>query len=220
MEEYDSLKKEIELSEKKEESDSNTNENTEKTEEKGNDEVKNEDVEVLAEYTLSDGIGWYTRHFMVIKNNSNETIDVSTSSLAYSEDGSMVGAADSSFNALGAGCTSVTYEAFETEANISSYETKINASKSDYYKSVIQDLSYEQNDIEGGAVFQVTNNGSEPAEYVEGYALFFLNGELVEYGSDYFMDDDSQIKPDETISKQITSYKEFDKIEFYFTGRR
>ena len=57
-------------------------------------------------------------------------------------------------------------------------------------------------------------------EYVEGYALFFLNGELVEYGSDYFMDDDSQIKPDETISKQITSYKEFDKIEFYFTGRR
>lgn len=28
-------------------------------------------VEIIAEYTLSDCIGWYTRHFMVIKNNSN-----------------------------------------------------------------------------------------------------------------------------------------------------
>ena len=27
------------------------------------------EVDILAEYTLPDGIGWYTRHFMVIKNN-------------------------------------------------------------------------------------------------------------------------------------------------------
>ncbi|RKJ44437.1 hypothetical protein D7X98_11350 [bacterium 1XD8-76] len=81
-------------------------------------------VDVLAEYTISDGIGWYTRRFMIIKNNSNETVDVSTSSLAYSSDGTMVGA------------------------------------------------------------------------------------------------DDSELKPGETISKQITSYEEFDSMQFYLTGRR
>lgn len=177
-------------------------------------------VEVLAEYTISDGIGWYTRRFMIIKNNSNETVDVSTSSLAYSSDGTMVGADDSDFYALGAGCTSVLYEAFETDSDISYYEGNMKVKRSEYYESVIQDLSYVQNNVDDGAIFQVTNNGSEPADFVEGYVLFFKNGQLVHYESSYFTDDDSELKPGETISKQITSYEEFDSMQFYLTGRR
>lgn len=177
-------------------------------------------IEIVAEYTLSDGIGWYTRHFMIIKNNSDTTVDVSTSSIAYSADGTMVSAADASFDALGADCTSIMYEAFETEAEIDHYETTMNVKESEYYESVIQDLSYTQNDIDGGAIFQVTNNGDKPAEFVEGYALFFAGDELVEFTSAYFTDDDSEIKPGATISKQMDAYNEFDRIEFYLTGRR
>lgn len=185
-------------------------------------EVKEEDVgvEILAEYTLSDGINWYTRHFMIVKNNSPETLDVSTSSLAYAEDGTMVSAADSSLEALGAGCTSIMYEAFETDEKINRYETELKTEPSEYYKSVIQDLSVKQNDIKDGAVFQVTNNGEEAAEFVEGYALFFSNGNLVNFESAYFTDDDSKIDPGKTISQQMTSHEDFDKIEFYLTGRR
>ncbi len=199
----------------------NTDDQEEKTsiaEDDGN--ASKIDVEVLAEYTLPDGLGWYTRHFIVVKNNSSETVDISTSSLAYSEDGTMVSAADGSLEALGAGCTSVFYEAFETDADIDHYETTLNTSKSKYYKSVIQDLSYVQNDIDGGAIFQVTNNGNEAAEFVEGYALFFRDGELVEYSNTYFTDDDLEIKPGKTISKQFDSYENFDRIEFYLTGRK
>lgn len=177
-------------------------------------------VEILSEYTLSDGIGWYTRHFMIIRNNARETVDVSTSSLAYSKDGAIIGAGDSKFYALGAGCTSVIYEAFETGTKISRYETELKSHPSKHYESAIQDLEYVQNDIEDGAVFQVTNNGEKVAEFVEGYALFFLNDELVEYESAYFTDDDSELKPGETISKQLKSYEDFDRIEFYLTGRR
>lgn len=201
---------------------------TKETETKDNDVEKQENIdekeenniEILAEYTLSDGIGWYTRHFMVIRNNSSETVEVSTSSLAYQEDGTMVGAADTDFDALGSDCVSVIYEAFETDKDIAYYETDISSSPSKYYDSVIQDLSYIQNDIEDGAVFQVTNNGDEPAEFVQGYALFFLNDELVSYENTYMTDDDSEIKPGKTISKQFTSHKDFDRIEFYLTGRR
>ena len=185
-----------------------------------NDEFQQSDIEVLAEYTLADGIGWYTRHFMVVKNNSSKTVDISTASLAYAEDGTMIGAANGSFDALGAGCTSVMYEAFEVEGKIDHYETEMNSPQSRYYESVIQDLAYVQNDIKDGAIFQVTNNGEEAAEFVEGYALFFLNGELVGYDSMYFTDDDSEIKPGATISKQLTFNKEFDAIEFYLTGRK
>lgn len=197
----------------------------ESEEQKGSEqesEILNDDgeVEILAEYTLADGIGWYTRHFIVIKNNSSETVEVSTSSLAYAEDGSMVGAGNAGFDALGAGCTSVLYEAIETDVKIDHYDTKLTASKSAYYESVIQDLSFVQNDIENGAIFQVTNNGEDVAEFVKGYALFFKDGELVDYEDTYFTDDDSEIKPKDTISKQMTAYDEFDTIEFYLDGRK
>ena len=184
------------------------------------EEEFNDKIEIVAEYTLPDGIGWYTRHFMIVKNNSYETVDISTSSLAYDINGTMVSAANGEFNALGAGCVSVFYEAFDTDKNIDHYETEMNIKKSKYYKSVIQDLSYVKNDINGGAIFQVTNNGSEAAEFVEGFALFFLNGKLVDFDTAYFTDDDFEIKPGKTISKQITSRSDFDTIEFYFTGRR
>jgi len=181
---------------------------------------QNLDVEILEEYTYSDGLGWYTYHFMVIRNNSDVTVDVSTSSLAYKQDGTLVSADDASFDALGAGCTSVLYEAFDTESVISYYETDITVTKSKYYESVIQDLSYKQNNIENGAIFQVTNNGNEAARFVKGYVLFFAGEELVDFDSTYFTDDDSELKPGATISKQITSYKDFDRVEFYLTGRK
>lgn len=132
----------------------------------------------------------------------------------------MVGAKDASLDALGSGCTSMMYEAFETDAKIDHYDTSLKTSESKYYESVIQDLSYVQNDIDKGAIFQVTNNGEDPAEFVEGHALFFSNGELIWYESTYFTDDDSEIKPGETISKQFTSYENFDEIQFYLTGRK
>ncbi len=179
-----------------------------------------EKVEILAEYTLPDSIGWYTRHFIIVKNNSKTTVNISTSSIAYAKDGSMVSVADSSFEALGTGCTSVFYEAFETSAEIDHYNTEMNVTSSKYYNSVIQDLSYTQNNIEDGAIFQVKNDGESPAEFVEGYALFFLNGKLVGYDDAYFTDDESEIKPGATITKQLTSYENFDKVEFYLTGRR
>ena len=177
-------------------------------------------VEILAEYTLPDSIGWYTRHFMVVKNNSNKTVDISTSSLAYDKNGKIISSTDSSFYALGAGCTSMFYEAFETAEKIEYYNMSMNVVPSKYYKSVIQDLSFVQNDIDSGAIFQVTNNGTDTAEFVEGYALFFLNGELVDYDSAYFIDNNLEIKPQKTISKQLNSYEDFDSIEFYLTGRK
>lgn len=178
------------------------------------------DIEIISEYTYADSIGWYTYHFVVVKNNYNKTVRISTSSLAYGDNGQIVGAADSYFEALGPGCVSVYYEAFETDKKIKSYDTQINVNIDEMYSSVIQDLSYQKSEIDDGIVFQVTNNGKESAEFVEGYALFFNNGKIVGFESSYFTDDDSEIKPGKTIFKQFNCYEEFDDVEFYLTGRR
>ncbi len=177
-------------------------------------------VKILNEYTLPDGINWFTRHFMVVKNTSNVTVDISTSSIAYASDGSMISAGEASVVAVGAGCTTILCEALETSDVISYYETDLRAEESKYYKSVIKDLSYKENYINDGVIFQVKNKGNYAAEFVEGYALFFLNGELVEYDTTYFTDNDYEIKPGATITKQLSSYEKFDEVEFYLTGRR
>lgn len=177
-------------------------------------------IKIVAEYTLPDGIGWYTRHFIVVKNTSNTTVDISTSSIAYSKDGSMIAVGEGSLDALGAGCTSVFYEAFETDEEIAEYKTELTAKASKYYKSVIQDLSYETNDKKDGVIVQVTNNGDYAAEFVQAYALFFSGGELINYDYEYFTDDDYEIKPGNTMTKQLDSYEDFDNVEIYLTGRR
>ena len=178
-----------------------------------------EEIELIADYTLPDGLGWYTRHFMIIKNNSDHDIDVSTQSFIYDKDDEMIGFGESSYEALGPDCTTVVYESVELEDEVAYYECSISAKNSKYYRSAIQYLSYEKNDIKGGAVFKVTNNGDEAIPYLQGYVLFFLDDELVDYDYEYFMDDDDELKPGDTVTKQIKSYEDFDRIEMYFNGQ-
>ncbi len=182
------------------------------------DEESTDEIEILEEYTYTSEYSSYVRHFMVVKNNTNDTVKVSSQSFAYNPEGDLISAADASINALGAGCTTVFYEAFETDEEIVSYDTTISASES-YSTAVNQDLSYIETDISGGAIFQVTNNGNNAAEFVKGYTLFLLDGQLVDYDDTYFVGDNDEIQPGETISKQITSSKDYDTIEFYLDGR-
>ena len=219
-----------EASEKQNSTEASEKQNSSETSEKQNDNENssspnenisyNDKITVVKEYTLPDGIGWYTRHFMVIRNDSNVTLNVNTSSLAYDSTGAIISAADSEFDALGAGCTSFVCEAFETDETIAKYNTTIKASQSKYYESVIDDISYVTNKIKDGAVMQVTNNGSKAAMFLKGNALFFKGGELVYYEQNYYVDDDSELKPGDTITKQVTCNKDFDSIEFYVDGRR
>ena len=177
-------------------------------------------IVILREYTLSDSIGWYTRRFLVVQNTTSDTVNVYTSSLAYDEGGSLLGLGEGSVDALGSGCISVIIEHYETSTPIASYDTTLETEPSSYYKSVIQNLSYEALPVQGAVVVTVTNQGGEKAEFVEGYVLFFKDGAIVDYDSQYFTDSDSEIKPGASIRKQLETYEDFDEIEFYLTGRR
>ena len=190
----------------------------------GGDDTKEGQIQngiaILREYTLPDSIGWYTRHFLVVQNTTQETLEVHTSSLAYDEGGSLLGLGEGSVDALGSGCISVIIEAYETGTPIASYDTTVEATLSTYSQSVIQDLTYEEIPISGAAVVTVSNHGEEKAEFVEGYVLFFKNGVLVDYDSNYYTDSDYELKPGASIRKQFDTYADFDEIEVYLTGRR
>ena len=195
----------------------NTEDNN-STKEETDNKVDSSSIEVLEEYTYSDGF-WYTYHFVVIKNNSNKSVSISTSTLAYKSDNSLISAAEGSVDIIAPGATTIYYEAFETEEEIAYYETEMSIDTDVWYECGMSDLSYVMTEVADGAIFQVTNNGTKPIEFVEGYALFFENGKLVSWESQYFTDDDFEIKPDKTISKQFSAYTDFDNVKFYLRGR-
>ncbi len=180
-------------------------------------EIDPDSVTVVAEYTLPDSFGWYTRHYYVVRNDGNVAVDVSTNTVAYDADGNVVSSADGTLSALAPGCVALFYEAFETDAEVSSYDPVFSVRET-YYIPVMQDLSIERTDIKGGAVVKVTNNGEIDAEFVELTALFFMDGKLVDTDYTYCTNDDNIIPPGQTISAQLDSYEEFDTMEIYMSG--
>jgi hypothetical protein len=180
--------------------------------------VSASNIQVLEEYTYSYG-AWLTVHLVVIKNNNDKPVEISTSTLAYKSDGTLISVSNGTVDVVGSGCVTIYSEIFETEEEISYYDTELNVELEDWYECGLNDLSYTQTPVKDGAIFQVTNNGSKPIDFVQGYALFFKDNTLIGWSSEYFTDNDYNIKPGKTISKQISVYNEYDTVKFYLTGR-
>ena len=140
--------------------------------------------------------------------------------MAYSSDDEVVGFDDADVSVLGAGCTTVLIEYIETDEPIEYYETSLTAKENRSYSAVNQDLSCSVNIVKNGAVVSVTNDGDTAAKFAQGFILFFNGDELVYSDSAYFTDDDSNLVPDDTITKQMSCYEDFDRVEVYFDGRK
>ncbi len=221
QEEYDALLAELEELKAEQNSESTDSADTEINEEiNENEENYNDEVEIVAEYTVASWQNSRPYHFIIIKNNSNVTLTVRSSSMAYDADENIIGAGDADITALGSGCTSVLMEVMRAEGTTAKYDTDITTSVSDYYDSITQDLSYTQIDIENGAIFQVTNNSSDSAKNVTGYAFFMKDGDPVSYDSYSFYDEDFELKPGATITKQFDSRGDFDSVQFFLDGTR
>ncbi len=174
----------------------------------------------IKEYIYEDSIG-STSYYLIIKNNSDETVKISGNATAYDSSENVIGAGDCSVDVLGPGEETIAYFYFDFVSGLDHIDYKLNYSESDYYEPVINELSMEQNINDKNVVVTVTNNGTEAAEFVEVYALFFdQDNNIVGTSSAYAIDDDSELKPGESISKQLDIYDSFDHVECYLTGRR
>lgn len=176
-------------------------------------------VEVNGEYWYTNSIG-ATLHYIIVKNNSSNTVDVSVNVTAKDASGKIIGADSSSVEAIGSGCETCVYSYFSDTKDVASFDYTMNVNEAKYYESVIQDIEYQQSITDKKVILTCTNKGSEAAEFVEAYALFLSNGELVYSDSTYIVDSDNEIKPGATISKELKSYQSFDDVKVFFTGRK
>ncbi len=175
-------------------------------------------VVVLAQYAVHPEYSSYTYSFYVIQNTGGSTIDVTASSESFTADGRIAATGESRLYGLGPGCVSIIYNSFQTDELVTKASTSWKT-ESSAYQSVIQDLSYTMEPSEGGEIVSVTNNGSITAEFVEGFALFFLGGTLVDYNWAFFGGSDGKLNPGEMVEMELTSSVPFDSVQFYITGR-
>ena len=99
-------------------------------------------------------------------------------------------------------------------------EYEIIVSEEDYFECVVSDLSYETVTAKHKEIVSVTNNGSEPAEFVQVYVLFFKGEKVVEIDHAYYTDDDFELKPGKTMTKELECYEDYDSVQIFLMGRR
>ena len=179
-----------------------------------------EDFEVK-EYVYNNG-SEYVYYYLVITNNSDKIANVSGNATAFGGNGNVIGAADCRIDVIGPGETSITAFYFSnTGTDFDHCDYQLTYKAENYYKPVINDLSAQASVNESNVVLTVTNGGSEAASFVQAYVLFLdAENHVTDTDYTYVTDDDSEIKPGATISVQLDTYRPFDHVEVYFTGRR
>lgn len=176
-----------------------------------------EQLTVVNEYSYENSYATY--YFIIVRNDSNEILGIGDNAIAKDENGASVGATSTSEDAVSPG-TEICLVNYFDETKATSFEYTLDASKEEYYGSIYNDIEVETNDAGNKVVITCTNKGDSPLLFVEAYALFFKDGNVVYYDSTYITDDDSEIKPGKTIASDIDSYEEYDDVKVFITGRK
>lgn len=173
----------------------------------------------VSEYSMENSIG-DTYYVLVVKNNSPDTLKINANCTAKDSSGALIGAASSEAEAIESGFEICMLNYFDGVKDAASFDYKLDVKKDEYFKPVLSDLQYEVSKTDKKAIVSCVNIGDKSAEFVEGKALFFKDGTMINYSSTYFTDDDNEIKPGDTIVKEFNSYEIYDDVKIYFSGRR
>lgn len=169
----------------------------------------------VEEYHLKND--WSRYAIFVIENHSDKNLEINAEIKFYNKNGELVGAKSREEAAVEKKTKTIIYCDVDEEYESVKYE--LTTTEERYYECVTAKLSYETVSAKEKEVVSVTNNGSLAAEYVEGFALFFKDGKIVDFDSTYFTDNDSEIKPGKTITRELDCYEVYDSVKIYFTGR-
>jgi hypothetical protein len=161
-------------------------------------------------------------YVMYITNNSDKVVSAEMNVTAIDSDGSMIGSSSDGVNAIAPGQTSGIWTTFDEWDSIQSFEYTLTVSEETSYSPVYDDLSVNYDTTDNGIVAQITNNGTNAAEFVWMDVVYLKDGAMVGFSELSFMDDDSQLLPGVTLSDEGTCYYDggFDDVVIAVNGRR
>lgn len=174
---------------------------------------------IVSDYLYEDSFS--TVHFLEITNVSPYTVSITINDTAKNPVGAIIGAANDTESDIPAGCTVFASTYFSSVHGAASFDTSIQVKEDPYYIPVLQGIAFQTADLGDKVMVTATNLGDKAAEFPKATALFFKDGQVVDYGSDYLTDADSELKPGAVISGQINSYsKKYDSVKVHLTARR
>ena len=184
-------------------------------------EISDDNLEIVKEYSIKTSeYSDYTHHVIVVKNNNDTQVALTSNSKAYDVNGELLGIGNATANVLGAGATTVLDESIESIDGVASYETKVIASEAKYYKEIDSAVAIELDASSSKVFVTLTNNGTEAAEFVDCFVVFLdENGNGVDFEEKYIVDNDSEIKAGQSLSNEFKTDKAFSTAEVYITGR-
>lgn len=154
-----------------------------------------------------------------IENTSVFNIALSGEFHYLDENGSLVGVATSTHNAIGPNQTAVIYNRQETP--YSDCELKLNATLDKEHISAVSDLSYEVTEANDKLIVSVTNTGKKAVKSVSAFVLYFKDGQVVDMGTQAYFDADHEFKPGKTITNEFAPANvEYDSYKVYLHGQR
>jgi hypothetical protein len=179
------------------------------------------DVDYIAENLVVHQysyLGWRDRPwvFHIIENTSEHTLQIQGNLRTFDSAGNILGSKSDSERAVGAGQKTILTYLLDEGFDSSEYE--ITVSQETWNTPVTQNLSFESTSALNKEIITITNNGDIPARFVEANVLFFNNNVLVNHGSRYFTDNDSEIKPGRSITEEISCRDDYDSIVIVLTG--
>lgn len=152
----------------------------------------------------------------IMNNESDDTLRISVNFKFYDKNGNLIGAKDRSSNAVEKGTNTIMYVI--TDEDYEKVEYDISVEKDDYYTPIVSDLKYTTTKAKNKEILTLTNNSKLTGQAIEAYAVFFKDGKMVECGHEYMSDDNGVLKSKKSLTKEFDCEKDYDNVEFYFTG--
>lgn len=154
--------------------------------------------------------------FLVVENTSEYNLDLLVDVTGKNAEGGKIGAKQDEMRAVSPGSTILLSCLMDEEPAEISYEYSLK--QEERYQSVTQNLSHTSEAAKNKEIVSVTNNGDMAVKFVQGTILFFSNGRLVNSDWTYFVDNDYELKPGKTISKEMKCRETYDSYEIYFSA--
>ena len=159
-------------------------------------------------------------YFLVVKNNSDETVEISISGTAKDADGKELGTGEACIDILGPGEETICELYLSEMTGVKTVECAYTYNSSDFFYPVLSDLDVKQTVNDENIVLDVTNNSEYIAQSVEAYVLYFdADGNVISFEQAAISDGEGEVKPGKTVSGCLGYYKENDHAEVYLKGK-
>ena len=188
-----------------------------------------ESLEVVNVYTSYGEDAQWLHYLLIVKNISEETLEVNCKAVAYDAQGNQVKEnSAATMRALGAGQTSYLIANLVGVPADAKVRYELSAEPADHYDEYISKLTVssdieEYNADTKNVTVSVTNDSDAPAKNVSAvFVCFDANGEYVTLRDvSALWDDDMEIKPGATQSRTIgvpIADGDFETVEVYIQG--